>query len=237
MTPSGMTFEGIRSTRQYFKMIPKQKITFAPPMPKYEIQNLEGASGELDYTEEITGRIAYSNSKGSIEFLVLSGVEYQAAYTKAREYFNGTRRNVVLDDDPATEYRGRFWVNDWKSYEGYSLIVIDYEIEPKRYDPSGVKPSEWLWDDLDLNGTEPLYYWEFAVDGEKWRTIYSPASGPVTPTFTCSSAMTVSFGGSTHQLPAGTTADPGFQLSPGENTMKFTGSGTVGLDYPMEAEE
>lgn len=126
----GLTIGGTIHTYDDLNMIPKLPIAFAPPQPKYVIFDIPGADGEIDLTDALTGNIFYNNRKGSIEFLVLSGADYLQSYEDALQAFDGDKKTVVLDDQPGTNYTGRFWVNRWKSFEGYSTIVIDYDVDP-----------------------------------------------------------------------------------------------------------
>lgn len=234
---SGATFDGLKHTYDDFNMIPKSIITFAPPLPKLEIQELKGASGELDYSKEITGKLRYNNRKGTLEFLVLTGTDYQDAYNAACAFFDGRERVCVLDDDPGMQYVGRFWVNDWKSWEGASKIAIDYDIQPHRYSKDDIYLRDWLWDEVKLQDDEEiLYAWQFEVDGQKWRNLYNPSSVEVTPTITCSARMRVDYDNVSFILKAGINSRPGFNLQPGDNIMKFYGTGTVSLQYPLEVE-
>ena len=230
MMPNGATFGG-KHTYRYFHMIPKSKITFAPPEPKTTIFDVPNADGELDYTEALTGSVAYANRQGSIEFLVLTDTDYAAVYSELLTYFHGQKMNVILDDDPSYFYRGRFSVNKWKSWEGRSNITIDYDLEPYKYAVSTSLSHDWLWNDLFDN---VIYYGTFDVSGSKARNLINPSGSSVTPTFTCSSAMTVSYNGTTYSLPAGTTRSSGIILRSGNNSMTFYGNGRVLVDYATE---
>ena len=229
MIPNGAWFDNCH-TSTYFRMLPKETMFFVPPPPKLEIQSLTGADGELDYSEEVDGKIHYDNRRGSFEFLVRSGADYMFYYKRALAFFDGRERTCVLDDEPEVEYVGRFWVNTWKSYEAYSLIVIDYDVEPTRYGRSDILPADWLWDEVNFVNDDILYYWSFDLDGEKWRTLYNPKRVNATPSFLVSSDVTVNYAGTDYTITA-SNPTPGFTLPRGPNLLKFTGSGTVGIQY------
>jgi len=129
MIPAGATF-GEYHTYRDLSMIPKHKIIIAPPIPKFYRYDVPGVDGDIDLTKTLHGRIAYNNRKGTLDFLVLSGVTYLAAYRNCLSVFNGARITLVLDDEPGVTYTGRFNVNQWKSNEGISQISIDYNIDP-----------------------------------------------------------------------------------------------------------
>lgn len=238
MIPNGATFGGgyggaaEKHTYDDFGMIPKSKITINPPAVKTEYVDIAGGDGRLDYTQALTGNIAYDNRTGSIEFLVLNPASYATTYSLLMGYFHGKYMNMVLDDDPTFFYQGRFAVNSWKSKEGASTIVLDYDLEPYKKMVTNTAAMDWLWDDL-FNIV--IYYGTFDVDGSKARTLINPTNANITPKITCSAAMTVSFNGSTYSLPAGTTTTPGFVLYPGDNVMTFSGTGRVVVDYTVGA--
>ena len=234
MIPTGAYFD---STHSYnaLHMIPKQKLTFAPPTPKYVMEELKGATGELDYTETLTGKVHYQNRKGEFHFIVLHNEEddYQAAYTAIRTFFAGQKREVRLDEDEDMHYTGRFTLTEWKSYEGYSEATIAYNVEPFRYSSDNIRIHDWLWDDLDFGSYNEVLYGMFVVNGTKARSLWNTSDYPITPGFQCSAPMTVVVNGNTYQLPQGNCYSPGFDLMPGDNLMTFTGVGTVYIDYPM----
>lgn len=230
----GALFDGSH-TYNDFHMIPRSILTFNPPPPKYVLQELAGASGELDYTEVLTNKIVYGNRKGSFEFLVVDD-DYISIYETCLAFFDGRKRTCYLDDDPLFHYNGRFKLSEWKSYEGYSLIVIDYDVTPYRYSEDNINLYDWEWDSLDLTSNEDsILYHSFSVDGTKARTFINDGEGDVYPTITCSAAMEVTVDEITYQLPAGTTTVD-FPLNPGTTFLTFEGTGTVSLDYAMENE-
>lgn len=228
MIPNGATIGG-KHTYSYFNMIPKSKITFNPPAPKTNYVDVPGSDGELDYSEVLTGSVTYSNRKGTLEFLVLGGsTAYTTVYSQLLDFFHGKELRCVLDDDPLFFYQGRFSVNQWKSMEGISTIAIDYNLNPYKYTLSSTADLDWLWDS-PLNTI--IYYGTFDVSGSKARNLINPSSVSLVPTFTCSEAMSVTIGGTSYNLPKGTTTTPGFSLAPGNNNMTFTGNGRVLVDY------
>lgn len=134
MIPNGFTIGWVSLNRTHtfrdLGMIPKSKIVIAPAKPKFVKFNVPGSDGDIDLSEALTGSMHYENRKGTIDFLVLNGTSYMQAYVACLIAFNGARKVMVLDDDPETEYHGRFWVNSWKSNEAMSQISIDYNIDP-----------------------------------------------------------------------------------------------------------
>ena len=226
-----MTIGGKHTFRDW-SMVPAEIPVFAPPIAKTTYIDIPGANGSLDYTEVLTGDITYENRTGSFSFIVLeeSGVTWAEAYSNILNFLQGKKMNCVLDDDPAYFYSGRFAVNEWKSSRIHSTIVIDYNVDPYKYAFETTGSADWLWNELFDN---IIYYGTFDVNESKSRNLINPSKTNVTPTFTCSSNMTVTFGERTYTLPTGVTANPGFYLAPGDNNMVFNGTGRVLVDYTM----
>lgn len=230
----GASFDGSH-TYTTFGMIPKTILTFAPPPPKLVYEDVKGLNGELDRTEVLTNKIVYENRKGSFEFLVVHD-DYMLAYEQCLAFFNGAERTCILDDDPEMHYKGRFTLSKWKSWEGYSSIVIDYNVEPYRYSEDNINLYDWEWDSLSFTSEDPILYHQFSVSGTKARTLYNLGDGDVTPTLTSSSNMEVIVDGITYQLPAGEAVEADFVLESGTTLATFVGTGTVTMDYPLESE-
>lgn len=129
MIPNGATFGGEYHTYNDLRMIPKSKIMIAPAQPKLYTLKIPGRDGEIDLTSAVHKRIAHENRKGTIDFLVLTGASYVQSYNACLGLFNGVKMTMVLDDDPGTTYRGRFYINKWKSSPFISQISIDYNID------------------------------------------------------------------------------------------------------------
>lgn len=232
MIPAGAKFDG-KHTYNWFRMIPKTTMVFAPPFPKYILEDIKGASGSLDYTEMLTGKVHYQNRKGQFEFLVINDEDYQETYEKIREFFAGQKRECELDDDYDMHYTGRFALTKWESLEKFSHCTIEYNVEPYRYSNDNIRLHDWLWNDLDFGSMDGLLYGNFVVKGTKERSLWNTSDYPITPSFYCTAPMEVTIGVNTYMLPEGNTSSPGFTLAPGDNHMTFKGTGTVQMDYPL----
>lgn len=229
-----MTIGGYHTFRDWYMVPEEGEIpVFNPPPARINMVEVPGMNGSLDYTDVLTGAPSYGNRTGSFSFLVLDDIAWPTAYSAIMTAIHGKKLNCVLDDDPNRFYTGRFTVNEWKSNRGYSRIVIDYNVDPYKYPFDSTISHDWLWNDLFSN---IIYYGTFDVSGSVARNLINPSGSAITPKITCSAAMTVTKGGTTYSLPAGTTTAPGFNLAPGDNNMTFTGTGRVEVDYAIGKE-
>lgn len=142
---------GEKNSWDDWHLIPTSRPVFNPPKPKLKTVDVPGGDGLLDVSELLTGYPVYENRTGSIEFMVHNGYEeWQVAYSNIMDYLHGQRLRAVLEDDPDYFYEGRYSVNIWKSDKAYSLITIDYSVNP--YKQSVLSTTdEWLWDPFNFH--------------------------------------------------------------------------------------
>lgn len=227
------------------KLIPDKRPLVKPPEVKKSYVEIPGANGALDYTSVLNG-ILYNNRTGSWEFYVENGYQegnegaWNVVYTLLMEQLHGKYfDHIWLEDDtrddgkPEYYYKGRVFVNEWKSDPQYSKVVLDYELEPYKYPTptDGSLAADWLWDSLFSDATvNPIRYGSFYVQGTKDRTIIGSPNGSVTA-FAHSSGITVTLpNGDEIPLPANASAT--FSLSSsGKDRVTFEGYGTVDLYY------
>lgn len=121
----------------------------APPLPKTRYVDVLGMSGSLDYTEAPNKIPKYADREGSWEFIMLNPgdvPEYSIAdqgsykynwasrYSEIMAYLQGRRfDSIMLEDDWQYKYRGRVWVNEYRSDPGWGRIVLNYRLEPFKY--------------------------------------------------------------------------------------------------------
>lgn len=225
-------------------LIPEKRPLIKPPEVKKNYVDIPGAHGSLDYTEALNG-ILYTNRTGSWEFYVDNGYQdtegtWNIMYSELMNSIHGKYFDYIwLEDDarefdglPSYYYKGRIFVNEWRSDPQFSKIVLDYDLEPYKY-PSpkeGDNVDDWLWDSLFGDATvNPIRYGTFTVNGNKHRTIVGQPGGTVV--VFSSQAMNVKLPDDTViSVPASTSTS--FTLSgKGTDRVIFTGHGQVTLTY------
>ena len=217
-----------RNTFTEWGMVPTSRPVINPPEVKTTYVNLPASHGILDYSDLLIGTVPYGQREGSWEFALRPGRTWATVYSSIMNYLHGRRHTVVLEDDPAFQYSGRLSVNAWKSDPKYSLITIDYNLDPFKQSTVSSDENDWLWNDLfDLT----IRYGRFIVEGTKYRNFINEGMESPTPTFICSAPMTVLYRGNTYQLVAGTNYNASLALQPGDNIMRFSGNGSVVVSY------
>lgn len=199
------------------------------PEPKLEEVDVIGADGVIDLSEVLNDDIKYKTRKLQFTFTVLKGNKYWAStVADVANYLHGKKLRIQMDFDPAYYYTGRCKINSFKTSKRLCTITIDAECEPYRLDING-NGEKWLWDTFSFqNGfirvNAVTVNDSLQVNLQNQRKI-------VSPTFTCSTAMTVTFDGVTYNLPKGKTQVLGIRLQYGTNYVTFKGNGTVKIEY------
>lgn len=199
------------------------------PEPKLEEVDVIGADGVIDLSEVLNDDIKYKTRKLQFTFTVLKGNKYWAStVADVANYLHGKKLRIQMDFDPAYYYTGRCKINSFKTSKRLCTITIDAECEPYRLDING-NGEKWLWDTFSFqNGFIRVN--AVTVNGSLQVKLQNQRK-IVSPTFTCSTAMTVTFDGVTYNLPKGKTQVRGIRLQYGTNYVTFKGNGTVKIEY------
>lgn len=219
---------GIKNSYDDFGLILTDKdIGF--PEPKLEKVDVIGADGVIDLSEVLNDDIKYKTRKLQFTFTVLKGNKYWAStVADIANYLHGKKLRIQMDFDPAYYYTGRCKINSFKTSKRLCTITIDAECEPYRLDING-NGEKWLWDTFSFqNGFIRVN--AVTVNGSLQVNLQNQRK-IVSPTFTCSTAMTVTFDGVTYNLPKGKTQVLGIRLQYGTNYVTFKGNGTVKIEY------
>lgn len=199
------------------------------PEPKLEEVDVIGADGVIDLSEVLNDDIKYKTRKLQFTFTVLKGNKYWAStVADVANYLHGKKLRIQMDFDPAYYYTGRCKINSFKTSKRLCTITIDAECEPYRLDING-NGEKWLWDTFSFqNGFIRVN--TVTVNGSLQVNLKNQRK-IVSPIFTCSTAMTVTFDGVTYNLPKGKTQVLGIRLQYGTNYVTFKGNGTVKIEY------
>lgn len=190
--------------------------------------DIPGRNGMLDLTEAVTGYPVYRNARHKLIFDFADG-SYDAWIAKSsrlRGKIHGRRLPVVLGND-VFFYDARISVDTAKLNQCYSKITIELDAQPYKL---ALKSSldDWEWDSFNFEEDVIREYKDIAVPTT--LTIV----GGVMPTgcvFRCSGNVSVEYDGITCKLPEGISTIPDILITEGEHVLKFTGSGTVSVEY------
>lgn len=181
------------------------------PSIKKATVKIEGADGELDYTEYF-GDVKYDNVKLKFDFeTIVPQSQFLPLFSTVKNALHGRKMKISLDDDPGYYYVGRIEVSEFTNKKNIGSIKITCDCEPYKYKNEMTVVSQ-------------------AVSGSSTITL-SNSRKRVVPQITADSAFTFAFGGITSQQSAGTFTIPELELTEGENTVTVTGTGNVTFSY------
>jgi hypothetical protein len=113
-----------------------------PPSVKTKYVDIPGGDGSIDLTDSLTGRPAYNNREGSLEFLILNDyVDWDDEYHTLLKWFHGRKFKLGLEDEMPNAttipwYYGRLAVNGYtpgsSANSSWSKVKLDYKLEPYR---------------------------------------------------------------------------------------------------------
>ena len=225
---------GDKNTWADWYLFPASRPVFNPPKPKEKIVDVPGADWHLDLSTSLTGEILYEGRQGSFEFIVDNGhVEWYNLYSQIMDYLHGKIMKATLEDEPTFYYEGKFSVNQWKSEPHNSKIVIDYNVSPYKLEKYS-SLEDWEWDTFNFETSIIREYKDLKVE-DSLAFVIAGRRMAVTPTFNVKSkdgkGLKVQFNGATYDLPDGISRVINIRTVSGENTLTFTGNGTVSIDY------
>lgn len=203
----GVTF-GTLHSYNYFSLI-LSKRTIGNPTPKVREVDVPESDGVVDLTEYF-GEVKYSNRTLKFVFSVVNGA-FDVAFSTIQNALHGKRMKITLDDDPNFYYMGRVTVNEWTSNPILQTIEVECDCEPYKY---------------KQNKTIVMS----TISTSKTLTLTN-LKKKVSPSFTTTATFTIKFGNITVSRSAGTFIVPEIQLEPGNNSILFTGTGNVTIEY------
>lgn len=224
---NGVTF-GTKHSYNDFGLILSSK-SISLPKAKTKTVEIPGADGVLDLTECLTDDVKYQNRTLQFTFTVVDPLaSWAAVLSEVTNFLHGRKLRIYMDWDKNYYYEGRCSVNQFKSDKRTATIVIDCDCDPYKIEKNS-SSDPWVWDTFSfVDGI--IYINKVTVSGSATATLINRRK-VVSPTFTCSAAMTATFEGVTYNLPTGTTTILDIRLQEGENIISFRGNGTVQIDY------
>jgi hypothetical protein len=124
---------GDKNTWDDWHLIPTSRPVFSPPPVKIKFVDVPGINGKLDLLHELIGENTYGNRTGSFQFVVANDYwGWDTAYSTIMNYLHGQTLNATLEDEPGYYYTGLFSVSEWLSNKEFSVITINYNVQPDK---------------------------------------------------------------------------------------------------------
>lgn len=199
------------------------------PEAKTDQVDIPGANGLLDLSE-VNGQICYKNRTLTLNFSLLDDyTEWHDLSSKIARALHGKVVKCILPDDPNYYYEGRFSLQSTKNSDVLADFVFSGDVQPfkmERYTAA----ENWLWALFSFENGIVRGYSEISVSGSLTLEVIG-SDMPIVPEITCSAAMNVEIGGQVFELVEGVNKNYDIVLGSGRNMMKFTGNGTVSIDF------
>lgn len=201
-----------------------------PPEPKTNIIDIPGADGLIDLTESLSGRTLYNNRVITMEFgRGLKKEAWPTMYSRIQSLFHGKQVKIIFDDDTEYYYLGRATVSDYARTQMLGTLTITVSAEPYKYEMYGGL-DDWLWDPFNFRTGIIRSYKNLVVSGTRSVKIFG-RDKVIVPIIISNASMTVTFKGHTYNIVAGNNKIYDIEIVEGDNTLTFTGSGTISIDY------
>lgn len=223
---SAITFNGRGCEEWQLKLVTLQ---ISLPDAKTNYIDVPGSNGSLDMTE-IFGHVLYGDREARYVFKYFGSYEdWAVTVSDFANYLHGRKQKIIMAHDTGYYYMGRLAVDLAKTNEVMGTVTVTGRMEPYKMERFS-SLEDWEWDTFNFETGIIREYKDLVVSGE--LTLVIPGSRKeIIPSFICSGPMEVRFGGNTYQLPAGTSRVISIEIAEGENTLTFTGNGTVSVDY------
>ena len=213
--PHGITFINSLGRKQHtwddWRIVPTSRPVILPPSIQRMEQEIPGRDGLLDFSESLDGEIHYNNRVGTLEFYVANRDCWNNVYSSIQNFIHGRQLKIILDDDKDYYYEGMIAVNDWKSNQSNSTIVIEYKLQPYK---------------LKHEKTTVIA----KIDGEAVVVCQNERRSYV-PTIISDAEMNLVFNDSSYSIGAGTYILPDMKFIQGDNIITCTGTGTITFTY------
>lgn len=208
---NGVTINGKHSLDDFGLYLQPKSIPV--PASKVNVVAIKGGDGEIDLSTSLTdGNMKYGNRTIKLSFVAIG---FGSAFDEKIDLFttsvHGKKVELIFDDDPNHYFVGRCEVKDRDYSNGYAKITCEFNVEPYRYDVEVTTVSRTVSGNLTLNIT----------NSRQW----------VVPTITASDEMALMFQGVLYQVLEGRHVNENIILRDGNNTLAFSGNGTVTIEY------
>lgn len=124
--------ENYKNTYDTWHLVPSKKPVIKLPEVRTNYVQVLGRSGDLDSTEVFgEGQIPYGMREDTIEFYIEKyDTTFEALKRDIANYLHGKKLFMSLDDDPDYYYIGRWYIDEARTDESWSAIVLKYTLEP-----------------------------------------------------------------------------------------------------------
>lgn len=205
-----------------------------PEVETYFI-DVPGADGFLDGSEAITGRPVYKSREIDILFGGKKPREdWDSFISNIRNRLHGKNIRITFSNDPAYYWTGRAYITDFdRSREIGQFHLSVPKADPYKYSLAD-STEDWLWDPFDFETGVIDQGAGITISGSGSYTVYAGdiAIVPVLNVKSIGAAgLKVTGCGETYTLTLGRNRFPDIVVFGTDETLEFSGSGTLDIVY------
>lgn len=214
--PGHSIWFGHSNTWRDFHLFPTKRPFVAPPEPVLKIEEVEGMTGVLDYSNVLQNFLTYKDSEGTWEFRFIQDDENKYTWLDCkndiyRQIHNKYISKIILEDDPTHFYYGRVYVESFTNNQQTTTVTFHYKLYPFKQKIKEKDTKE------TINGI--------------MQAIYTNGSNRIVNVdIYCSKHMELTMDGKTYQLEKGSNFSV-IRFKPGTNEVKIRGKGYFYLSY------
>lgn len=223
----GVTLGGYHSKEDLGLIL--QTVNMPLPLPKTAMVEVPGADGALDLTETF-GYVKLQSRLITMTFTDMA--LYNHRYGNQgyiSDLLHGKKVQIIFDEDPNYFYYGRLTIGEFLPTGATRTVTITADCNPYKYE-LWMSDEPWLWDPFNFETGVIREYTGITVSGTETVTVAGGQQNTI-PTIITDAAMTVTFNGNTYNLSAGENKLYDIVLVAGNNTLTFTGTGTVAISF------
>lgn len=228
-----------KNTWTNWRLIPTSRPTMKPPAPQTKFVEIDGKNGSYDVSDYLVPDMTYADRSGSFEFIVdTEQITWLTAYNTLESYLNGKRLRLTLEDDPEWYYEGRFTLNEFKSEEKYSKIVINYRVAPFKISIYSDFVENIIWDTFNFERDyDWSAFWHIEINNSTFTAViegFGIKTGVSARLVASSSyptqSVTATFGNVSKTLTTvGVTVSLGETSRTGTKTLTLSGTGVIDI--------
>lgn len=212
----GVSFLGFHSYRDLHLLLTEKEIG-APEVKRHSI-NIEGADGELDFTD-FFGEPKYQNAQHRFAFeSIQTRNEQLSQFADIKNRIHGKKGRIILDDDPSFFYVGRCFVSKYTNEKSIGKISVECDCEPYKYKLTKTVVTRAIDGtvEVSLTNARKRAVPEVRIESETGLNIVFNTSN-------------------VWDLGSGSYTLPELELVEGENLVTVTGTGTITFTWQEAA--
>ncbi len=132
---TGVSFDGLHCQKDLGMLLAQKEIGLPETQTNYI--EVPGRNGSIDFTEALSGKIAYRDRIITLTFVTCKNVskeEWPVFLSNVLNSIHGRKMKIIFDDDPDNYYYGRCEVSEFQTSWGKQTVVVECTCEPYKYD-------------------------------------------------------------------------------------------------------